>query len=97
MNDWKPIETVPGGVDVLLFNRDDGRMFVGRENPKVLHSWNGVATHWMPLPDMPKEQPAPDLLEALREFVEVGAEVWGSDVRWVKRGAEAIKKAEGGE
>ena len=57
MSDWKPIETAPEGVAVLLFNRDDGRMFVGSKNPKVLHSWNGVATHWMPLPDMPTDQP----------------------------------------
>ena len=55
MSDWKPIDTAPDGVDVLLWN--DGKMFVGNKNPKVLHTWNGVATHWVPLPDMPKEQP----------------------------------------
>ena len=78
MNDWKPIETVPSGVDVLLFNRDDGRMFVGRENPKVLHSWNGVATHWTPLPDAPKEEAnssSPDALGLMHDRIhkEAGA------------------------
>ena len=53
MSDWKPIETAPEGVDVLLWN--DGKMFVGQKKPKFWHSWNGVATHWRPLPDIPKE------------------------------------------
>ena len=69
MNDWRPIETAPDGVDVLLWN--DGKVFVAQKKPKIWttysngrattdmwYSWDDVeATHWMPLPDMTKEQP----------------------------------------
>jgi hypothetical protein len=60
---WQPIETAPKtGISVLLWDEDSSECTVGwyRINHKD-DSWRSEydldidATHWMPLPNMPKE------------------------------------------
>ena len=60
---WQPIETAPkDGTAALIFSKDDafGPVIVGWwENDDEAwwgpHSYIVRPTHWMPLPDPPKE------------------------------------------
>lgn len=65
---WRPIDTAPKGVEVMLYNQ--GLVYVGRERgglyrsePQSEHiAWRAFCcgrfhdpTHWMPLPDGPED------------------------------------------
>lgn len=65
MSDWMPIETAPIGEMVWLWSGAWRHAFPGRHcgNGEVwidtcepeAKGWKGYATHWMPLPEPPKE------------------------------------------
>jgi hypothetical protein len=57
MNGWQPIETAPMGQRVLAFTDGYGvRVAQVEEGGRVwIETYGTTATHWMPLPDPPKE------------------------------------------
>ena len=58
MNDWRPIETAPLGVEILCANRK-WRRFVALLNDTSIRAWRASGEWeyllWHPLPDCPKE------------------------------------------
>lgn len=65
MSEWQPIETAPrDGTEVLLWTGDDVEIGYHAGGPLMApHQWltrdgvRVVATHWMPQPPPPTENP----------------------------------------
>lgn len=61
MNEWQPIETAPAGT-ILIFDSWDRQIYIGERG--IFGGWqtfpqtepNEICkpSHWMPLPDAPK-------------------------------------------
>ena len=60
MIEWQPIETVPkDGARILLWTNDyKGRAYIDCVLPNgETNTYSCIPTHWMPLPQPPKDAP----------------------------------------
>lgn len=59
MSDWRPIETVPKGDWLLLWNKNGWQLGFLRSDDTWFMDGGAEAdpTHWMCLPPAPKQQP----------------------------------------
>lgn len=61
MNDWQPINTAPTDKKILLwaarsFTRSVGEVYYGYVNVDYQNHPHYKYSHWMPLPEPPKEK-----------------------------------------